>query len=376
MAMMKWGLAVTVVCILLVGCAGKQALPELPKFAGPRPQVAWQRKTGEGSKRLLLNLRVSSDGEAVYAASADGRISAWRHDGRLLWRTKVREKLVSGPGLGEKMVLVGTLGGDLLALGADNGQLLWRSAVDSEPLGVPVARTGPVVVHSADGRISAYRPADGHRLWHYDGEIPELTLRGVSTPALTEDRVISGLDNGHVVALALASGEVQWDQRLQQPSGRSVVERLVDIDGDVALSGADAYVAGFQGAAARLSTATGIVFWRHELSAQHGPAVGESVYLAQEDGTLVALDPYTGATLWRQVILQKRNPGAPVLAGSQVIVADGEGYLFAFARADGQLLWYRRLDGDGITAPPAVAGNQVYVLGRSGRLTAVTLPGG
>jgi outer membrane protein assembly factor BamB len=374
MAMRVRGLLPFLVCGILVGCAGHNPLPDLPKLSGSKPQVAWRRNTGMGSKRLLLNLRVSTDGQSLYTASADGRISAWRPDGRLLWRTKAKEKLVSGPGLGEHMVLVGTLDGDVLALDAGSGRQLWRGVVDSEPLGVPVARVGPVVVHSADGRVSAFDPANGHRLWHYDGEIPELTLRGVSTPALTDDRVIAGLDDGHVVALALGSGEVQWDQRLEQPSGRSVVERLVDIDGDVALSGADAYVAGFQGAAARLSSATGIVFWRHELSAYRGPAVGEAVYVAQEDGTLLSLDPYSGATLWRQTVLQRRRPSAPALIGNQVIVADEEGYLFAFARSDGQLLWYRRLDGDGIAAPPAVIGNRAYVLGRSGRLTAVTLP--
>lgn len=374
--MKKWVFVMIGLGSLLAGCAAKQSLPKLPEFAGPKPEVAWRRHTGAGSKRLLLNLRVASDGQAIYTASADGRVAAWQSDGRLLWRTKTREKLVSGPGMGEKMVLVGTMDGDVLALSSDNGRLLWRGVVDSEPLGVPVAGRGPVVVHSADGRVSAFDPADGHRLWHYDGEIPELTLRGVSTPALTEDRAITGLDNGHVVGLALASGEVQWDQTLQQPSGRSVVERLVDIDGDVALSGADAYIAGFQGAAARLSSATGLLFWRHDLSAYHGPAVAEGVYVVQEDGTLVGLDPYTGATLWRQEVLQRRRPGAPTQAGSQVIVADGEGYLFSFAKADGKLLWYRRIDGDGIVAAPALLGNRAYVLGRGGRLSAVTMPGG
>ena len=375
MNMNKWFL-VLVTSSLLVGCAAKQSLPKLPELTGPQPEVVWRRHTGAGSKRLLLNLRVASDGQAIYTASADGRVAAWQGDGRLLWRTKTKEKLVSGPGMGAQMVLVGTMDGDVLALSSENGRLLWRGVVDSEPLGVPVAGRGPVVVHSADGRISAFDPADGHLLWRYDGEIPELTLRGVSTPALTEDRAIAGLDNGHVVSLALASGEVLWDQTLEQPSGRSVVERLVDIDGDVALSGADAYVAGFQGAAARLSSATGLLFWRHDLSAYHGPAVAEAVYVVQEDGTLVALDPYTGATLWRQDVLQRRHPTAPAQDGRQVIVADLEGYLFSFAKADGKLLWYRRIDGDGIMAAPLVQGNRAYVLGRGGRLAALTLPGG
>ena len=50
------------------------------------------------------------------------------------------------------------------------------------------------------------RIADGSLAWTAEQAVPRLTLRGTAQPVLVGDMVLSGFDNGRVMALSVADG--------------------------------------------------------------------------------------------------------------------------------------------------------------------------
>ncbi|MEX5695020.1 PQQ-binding-like beta-propeller repeat protein, partial [Pseudomonas syringae] len=84
-----------------------------------------------------------------------------------------------------------------------------------------------------------------------------LTLRGTSAPIVTNRLAVAGLSTGKVVALDISNGVPVWEQRVAIPQGRSELERVVDIDGGLLLSGSTLYVASYQGRIAALDLDSG-----------------------------------------------------------------------------------------------------------------------
>ena len=56
--------------------------------------------------------------------------------------------------------------------------------------------------------------------------------------------VLAGFDNGKFLALDIDEGDVAWDAFLTQPSGRTELDRMTDIDGVFGVIGNDVYVTG------------------------------------------------------------------------------------------------------------------------------------
>jgi hypothetical protein len=70
-----------------------------------------------------------------------------------------------------------------------------------------------------------------------------LTLRGTGAPIATNRLAVAGLSTGKVVAVDINNGVPVWESRVAIPKGRSELDRVVDIDGGLLLSGGTLYVA-------------------------------------------------------------------------------------------------------------------------------------
>ena len=77
----------------------------------------------------------------------------------------------------------------------------------------------------------------GEVRWTYTSDVPVLTLRGTGSPMIIADNAVAGFADGKVVAVNLRSGNVAWEARVAIPQGTSEIERIVDIDGSMALQG-------------------------------------------------------------------------------------------------------------------------------------------
>jgi outer membrane protein assembly factor BamB len=373
--------------LLLAGCGSvadptswfdddvKEVVPnELTEFEQTlKVKTLWDADIGAGTDNLRLRLIPRVDNGRVYAADSKGQVQAFDSlTGRRLWGVNLDLPLSGGPGSGEGLVLLGTTDGEVVALDADNGQQLWKAQVSSEVLSVPATASGVVVVHSIDGKLAGLSAVDGKRLWLYSLKVPVLTLRGTSSPVINGGIVYAGFDGGKLSALDLQKGFVQWEVSITAPSGRSELERMVDIDGDPFISDGNVYVATYQGELAAVSEYSGTLLWRRKLSSYTGIAADwRNIYISDDTGTVWGISPENGAAMWKQDKLLNRGVSAPAVINGYVVVGDYQGYLHWLSHDDGRMVARTRVGSSAITAAPVMRDGVVYVFGDGGALAAV-----
>ena len=337
----------------------------------------WSNHVGDqGDVELYIRLGPVIVGDVMYAASADGDVTAIdRNDGDDLWDISTDESLIGAVGGGDGLVLVSTVNGVLIALSSDDGKELWRAKLSSEMLAASQAAEGVVVAQTIDGKISGFDKANGTLLWQYNATVPTLTLRSSGSPVLDSDTAYIALSSGRVIALNIRTGLQLWEQQVTLPEGRTELERLLNYDGQPLLVGSDLYVSGYQGRVTALEKNTGKIEWSEKLSTTGQPAFGNgNLYLTQSDDTVVALKMATGRRLWENNQMSLRHLSAPVVIGDYVAVADFDGYIHLLNQSDGQFadrysLWYS----EGIRNALLSDGNTLYILANSGKISALIL---
>src|SRR5690606_30499217 len=213
----------------------------------------WSAALG-GDDDARVALAPVIDGERVFAAGNHGAVVAFSlEDGRRLWRTDTRTVLSGGPGLGAGLLVVGSSDGEVIALDAETGVERWRSVVSSEVLAAPVIANQIVLVRGGDERVTALDAADGGQLWQHEQTMPSLVLRGTAGIVVADDVAIVGYDNGRVNALRVRDGQVVWETPVASPSGRTEIERMVDVNATPRVIGRDIYAVAYQGRIAAMA---------------------------------------------------------------------------------------------------------------------------
>jgi outer membrane protein assembly factor BamB len=378
---MRWkNAALLALAVMVVGCSSnsKKELPpaELPDFtAEVELNSEWSRSVGDGQGESYNLLTPAVDGQHIYAASADGVVMAMdRMSGDVLWKQDIERPISGAIGVGSGLVVIGTLKGEVIALDQSTGEQKWLAQVSSEILSAPAVNSDVVVVQTQDDRLMGFDAATGNRRWLYENPPAVLTLRGTSAPVLTSRLAIAGFSTGKVVAVDIDRGIPVWEQRVAVPQGRSELDRVVDIDGNLSLAGDTLYVVSYQGRVAGLDVNSGRVLWQREASSYVGLAQGlGSVYVSLANGTVEGVDERSASALWSNDALARRQLSAPEVFSSYVAFGDFEGYLHLLSQVDGHFVARTRIDSDGLRARPLVVGDWMYVFGNSGELVALTI---
>lgn len=378
---MRWkNAALLALAVMAAGCSStdKKELPpaELPKFEREVSlKTQWSRSIGDGQGKSYNMLVPAVDGERLFAADVEGLVMALdRLTGKVLWKQDLDTDVSGAVGAGYGLVLLGTLKGEVFALDAETGEEKWRAKVNSEVLAAPSSNGDVVVVQTQNDTLYAFEAYSGNQRWVFDNTPAVLTLRGSGSPVLTNNLVIAGLSTGKVLALDTARGLPIWEQRIAVPQGRSELERIVDIDGGLLLSGGIVYAVSYQGRLAALELSSGRVLWERQASSSMGLAQGYgSVYVSEADGTLLGVDERSASALWSNDSLLRRKLSAPAVVSSYVLVGDLEGYLHLVSQVDGRFVGRERIDRAGLRARPLVDGEWIYAYGNGGKLVALTV---
>lgn len=372
-------LPLTVVA-LLAACAGSEsrlqretptALTELSQSAPIRS--LWSLSVGAGAGPENFVLSPASEGETIVATDNRGLVIAINaRNGSERWRTSLDLPVTAGPGIGEKLVVVGTRKGQVVALEADTGKQRWTATVSSEVLSAPVIHAGYVIVQSVDGRISGFASSDGKPQWSYTRTEPALSVYGTSRPVVVENFVLTGFASGRAVALNLRDGRLMWEFPVTEPRGRNEIERLVDVDAPVLVVRTLLYAAAYQGKVVAIDMRNGRPAWSRDLSVHTGMVADERhLYVTTDQGEVLALDLSTGASVWRQDKLKFRQVTGPSVIGAQVAVADAEGYVHWLSADDGRFVGRYRLGSSSIRANPITVTDALVVLNQGGELSAL-----
>jgi outer membrane protein assembly factor BamB len=357
----------------LTGCSGASVQPpaELRDFSARyKLDEVWSMSVGKGARGVAL--RPQMQGNMLYAADTRGRVIALNAEqGSVLWETDLDKPVTGGVGVGDGLVLVTTRHGDVHALHIDTGKPVWQASLSSEALAPAVAAAGTVVVQTADGRLTALDTRSGQRLWVIERSEPALSLRGTGAPVLVPGAVMAGFSSGRIAAFEVKSGRQLWEVPVTQPRGRSEIERLVDIDADIVLSGRALYAVSYQGRLVAMSLDDGRLLWTREVSSYSGLAVaGNTLVLSDEHGTIIALDARDGSERWKQEGLARRRVSTPAITRDVVVIGDYDGYVHLLSLDKGEFVGRDRLGSGLIRVRPVVDGDMIYVANIDGKLQA------
>jgi len=332
----------------------------------------WSANIGDDAEFLRLALQPAGDGNRIYAASRDGNVVALQPEsGKEIWRTKLEVDLSAGPGVGGDLVVVGSADGELIGLDSNTGIEIWRVDIAGETLARPIVKDSAVVAITIDNRLVAVSAFDGSARWSIEQSTPRLTMRGSATPVLVGSSVIAGFDNGRLVAVDIDSGDVEWETMLSPPTGRSDLERLADVDGQISVVGQDLYAAGYNGAVAAVASESGQILWSREVSSYEGVSADwNNVYTVNDEGVVLAMTRRDGEETWRQNALTRREPTLPVAFYTTVVAGDLEGYLHFFSNFDGEPVARLRVGKAAISTDPVVFADRLYVQSDSGSVSA------
>ncbi len=336
----------------------------------------WGKGIGKGSEQLHLSLKPSGNSEVIYTASHDGKVSSIEAaSGRVFWRKDLSTNLTAGPATNDTRLVVFGLDGDLICLRTGDGSEAWRTSIKGESLATPIIANDNVIIHTIDGQLRSFSIFDGTERWSLSQEMPSLTLRGSSSPVTLGNNVISAFDNGRVILVNIETGMVIWEAMLSPPTGRSALERLIDIDGAIKTFGQDIYLAGYQSKLVSLAAESGQIIWSKDLSTQTGIDIDdEYIVVTSEEGFVLGLSRDDGTEIWRNEILIRREVTAPVIFDTLVVVGDLEGYVHFFDISTGDLLSRRRAGKGAISGHPVVIEGYLYVQNETGELTVFSSP--
>lgn len=334
----------------------------------------WSVNTGGGIEQQYLKLFPLIVENTIVVADRLGDVSAYDiESGNKLWGTELDTVLSGGVG-GDKNHLVLTSRNGHVILLDGSGKLKWKVDASSEVLMPAQVAGNLVIIRSVDGRMSALNITDGRQVWSYKRDVPALSLRGNSQPIIKQGYIFNGLDNGRLVALDLLDGHVVFDIPVATPSGRSELERLVDIDGHSVIANDRLYMGSYQGRVVSIDIRRGQMVWSRKLSTYTGVEyTSAGLFIGDDKDHIWALDTSNGATLWKQEKLKARQITRPVAMKGTVVVADYEGYIHWLSPFDGHFVGRVETDGSGVIVPPIVHNGRLYVITRDGELLAYAI---
>ena len=215
--------------------------------------------------------------------------------------------------------------------------------------------------------------ADGSIQWTISRRIPALSLTGNSPPLIDGSRLIVGFDDGKLTAFDRSNGQTIWETVISHATGRTEIERLVDIDGQFLLKDGIVYVSTYQGRLSAVQAIDGNVIWSRKFSSYQSIIADEdALYITGDFSHLWAIDRRTGSAFWKQEALHARKITAPQLLGNKIVVADLEGYVHWFDKSDGSLRGRIRSSESSHVAQPLSWQNNAVVFDSEGRLSLIS----
>ncbi len=368
---------------LLTGCAlyhewlgDKPLIPvsELTVLDDPLTiKELWNDDLGHGTGGQQLSLQPALSFPLVYAADHTGYVAAYQAEkGKVIWERHLDLPISAALSVAGGRIVLGTENGRIIALDAEKGTSLWQTDLKSEILAIPQINDQIVITRSIDGQLSALAPAPGKVRWQYGLQVPNLTLRGSSTPTISRNVVIFGGDDGRLLILSLKNGAPLLDRLIAPGKGRTELERLADIDAQPQISqDGILYIAAYHNSITALNLNGGQILWQKKLSTHQDFMIDEKqLYAITDEDEVVAVNRLTGIEIWRQKALRGRHLSAPAGNLNYVVMGDLEGYLHWLDRDTGELRGRVSLGGAPIQTAPISSVDMLFAQDSDGNLAA------
>ena len=306
----------TCVCALIIGCQSDEIIIEEPAELLEIQSVIeidnlWSKNIFSNPSAGKNNIVLDDDG--IYTFSSEGLVSSFSSKGTLDWEKDLNIDLSSGVSKEFGSLFVTSIDGEVFSLNSNNGNLNWASSVEGESLSVPSSNGDIVAVQTSNGKITALGLKDGKFRWEYISVLPNLSLRGTSSPVFDDLALYVGFANGNLAMIEPRSGVVQWEVPVTISKGASEIERIIDVDSKPKISSGIAFATTYQGDVSAINVRTGRVIWRQSFSSTKDILeVERNIFVVDEESEIQAFSGLTGINLWKTSDYRLRNLTAPV----------------------------------------------------------------
>ena len=369
-----------ILILLTAACSSKENSnppAQLKKLENPVPvTIVWDADTGAEKNKASVNLRPLLIDNDIFTVDVAGKIvSLDAVRGKKNWAFETRLAAITGLAGNSDVIIVSSLDGDLAVFSRRNKglEIRWSIRLSGEIRSTPVIDRDQIFVRTVAGKLSAISLADGSVQWAVSRRIPALSLTGNSSPIVDGDRIIVGFDDGKLTAFDRNNGRTIWEKVISYATGRTEIERLVDIDGDFLLKDGIIYVGSYQGHLAAVQSINGDVLWSRQFSSyQSIVADDDALYISGDMSHIWSIDRRTGTAFWKQEELHERKITAPQIIGDKIVVADFEGYVHWLDKTDGIIRGRVRPSESRIITQPLKWQNRVIIHDINGQLFAVS----
>lgn len=334
-----------------------------------------------GNAKIYSLLSPTVKDNIVYAAGRGGQVKAIDlATGNTLWNVDLSKGslfssqsalLSGGVSVDDKYVYIGSERATLFALNKNDGSIAWQKETKGEIIAKPISTENNVIIRTTSGYLQAFTQEAGNDVWDTNIDVPNLTLRGQSTPAVAYGAIILGDDSGRVSAYFAKDGQLIWQQRISQPSGSTEIAKLNDVDTTPVVDQGLVYAIGYNGNIAALDLSNGQIVWKKALSSTNSFALEKNnIFVVDQDDNIYSLAKNGGSIIWKQSDLLHRQLTDPVIYQDYVIVGDFEGYLYLIDINSGEIKSKTQVSSSGLSAEFTVVDNKIVVQAKNGNVYA------
>ncbi len=362
----------------IAGCSSEEdtvIMAPVPQVSSQfTPESIWSSSIGSGVGHYFSKLQPVFGYEKIFVASRDGDVKALDPEtGKVIWTNDLEgdnpARLSGGLTASYGKLFFGSENGFVVALDVENGEELWRAEVTGEVLAKPATDNNYVIVNTSRGMLTALDAATGEEVWAISTEVPNLTLRGDSTPSTASGGVFWGTANGRLAAAVISRGQLIWQQPVGTPKGATEIDRLVDVDSSPIIIGGMLYTIGINGQLTAIDLRSGSPSWkRNYSSALDMSSDGSRIYLVTDKDYMVAVDARSGTELWTNKLLENRLLTSPSIIDDYIVVGDAEGYLHWLDKSTGEFVAQQLVNDSGFAVAPIVLEDGYLITTRNGSI--------
>ncbi len=340
----------------------------------------------ENQKDISIIWNLSFDGENeignfepgfssqnLFFADSEGTLSSISlKSGEKEWSTELNF-LASGTAAGFGILVVADVDGNVIALDQKDGSQLWSTNVKGEILSKSVIDTQIVVVKSGSGELIGLNRVTGEIEWSYRSKLPPLTVRGSSSPVLSDDKIFVSFDNGRLGVFDINSGFPLWDGAISYASGTSELDNLIDGDSSPVIEGGLVYTTNYQGNLNIFDIAQKRSVWTSETSSFYSPVIMRGLLIvAEANSTIKSFSLSSLEESWLNEDYLNRGLSNPVSYKGSLIVGDFEGYIHVIDPLNGKTIGRKKLSRKPIKSI-FTRSNSLYVIDEAFNLFSVNI---
>lgn len=303
--------------------------------------------------------------DTVFVSSETNGIEAFeRSTFRRRWHLPIKNGVVSEPIIENGILYFGGNDGNFYAVDAEFGRVLWKYETKAPVYGRPALIGQRVYFLASDDVVHCLDQSNGKWVWHYKrGGNYITTVRGNSSPVVSDGFAYVGFSDGYLVALDAKDGNLRWEQRIHKGTKFTDVDAMVQLDGD------RLYIPSYDGELYALNRQSGKVLWHIDVGGSKKVLIdGGTLYLGASSGNIMSINKDTGRIGWK-FELDQGTPTNLVQHENYIAFGSSQQYFYAIHKGDGTLA-YRFNAGlrSGFFSSPVQSGNEIYALSNFGNM--------